>query len=233
MKVLILDNDNISSSNIKYSLEQEDYQVEIARSFSDSIAKLKKTEYDMMLLDTDVDEKNGVSIIQRLRKHSNVPLIVTSSTQEPINRILALEYGADDYLEKPFNILELKVRIKAILRRIKNVEYEHDREITFGDYRLKTIGRILIRGNEVVNLTGKEFDLLYVLASNPGKVYSREDLMTEVWGYQYFGDLRSIDVHIRRLRGKLEASGGGSNFILTKWGIGYYFNEKIDDAYEG
>lgn len=224
MRILIVDNDSVSSSNLQYSLKQDSYTVDIAANYEEAEHRLSLNEYDIMILEPETYESKDISLVQKIRDITKIPIVVTTKNRDEINKILAFEYGADDYLIKPFNILELKVRIKAILRRIKNFQTNNEKDITFGNYRLKTVGRTLARGNEIVNLTGKEFDLLYVLASKPGTVYSREDLMTEVWGYQYFGDLRSIDVHIRRLREKIEDDSKAPNFIMTKWGVGYYFN---------
>lgn len=225
MKILIVDNDYTSCSNLQYSLQQDNFVVDTTHSFQEAEHKIKKYEYDILLIEPEIYETKALSLIQKIREITDLPIIVITKNKDEINKILAFEYGADDYLIKPYNILELKVRIKAILRRVKQFKNDSDKDITFGNYKLKTVGRVLVRGDEIVNLTGKEFDLLYVLASKPDTVFSREDLMTEVWGYQYFGDLRSIDVHIRRLREKIEEDSKNPNYIMTKWGIGYYFND--------
>jgi len=230
LRILIVDNDVISSTNLQYSLTQDNYTVDLSASFKEAKHRLSINTFDMILLEPESEGSSDLVLVQKLRSITDIPILVTTKNKDEINKILAFEYGADDYLVKPFNILELKVRIKAILRRVKSADINNDKDITFGNYRLRTVGRTLVRGDEVVSLTGKEFDLLYVLSSKAGTVYSREDLMTEVWGYQYFGDLRSIDVHIRRLREKIEEDSKNPQYIKTKWGIGYYFDN--DNAEE-
>lgn len=170
---------------------------------------------------------DGLEVCQKLRQDSQVPIIMLTAKGEDINKILGLEYGADDYLTKPFNILELKARIKAILRRV-NMKSTNitDQVIQIDDFTINTLGRKLTVREKEVNLTAKEFDLLLLLASNPGKVFTREELLETIWGYEYFGDLRTVDVHIRRLREKIERDSSQAEYILTKWGVGYYFRSR-------
>jgi DNA-binding response OmpR family regulator len=189
--------------------------------------QIAKKSYDMVLTEIDFPDGNGLVLCQNLRAVSAVPLIFITKVDEDIKKILALEYGADDYLVKPFNILELKARMKAVLRRYTNKLQENDGNvIEIRDIRINTVGRKVSCKDRNISLTGKEFDLLYVLASSPGKVYTREELLERVWGYAYYGDLRTVDVHIRRIREKLERDPKTSEYIITKWGVGYYFREK-------
>lgn len=173
---------------------------------------------------SDID---GLDLCQNIRKDSLVPIVIISEDDKDIDKILALEYGADDYLSKPFNLLELKARIKAILRRV-NLKKSNiiDNVIEVDDFKINTLGRKLTIGDEEINLTAKEFDLFLLLATHPGKVFTREELLETIWGYEYFGDLRTVDVHIRRLREKVEKDASQAQYILTKWGEGYYFRKK-------
>ena len=225
-RVLIADNDKSFVKGLKYSLEQDDYQIDIVYNASSALEYIGKRAYDIVLMDILLPDGNGLSLCQNIRSTSNVPIIFITEVNEDIKKILALEYGADDYLVKPFNILELKARMKAILRRVTNKLPESDSNIIdVRDIRINTVGRKVTCRDKNISLTGKEFDLLYVLASTPGKVYTREDLLERVWGYAYYGDLRTVDVHIRRIREKLEKDPKNSEYIITKWGVGYFFRE--------
>lgn len=226
-KILIVDDEKLFVKGLKYSLEQDDYIIETAFDGKEAIEKVKKKRYDLIILDLMLPGIDGLEVCQKIRQDSQVPIIMLTARGEDINKILGLEYGADDYLTKPFNILELKARIKAILRRV-NMKSTNitDQVIQIDDFKINTLGRKLtIHGNKV-NLTAKEFDLLLLLAANPGKVFTREELLETIWGYEYFGDLRTVDVHIRRLREKIEEDSGQPEYILTKWGVGYYFRSK-------
>lgn len=226
MKILILDEDKNHSNNLQYSLNQDDIDVQISSDPKDEISKLKCGKYDLVIMESVFKNINGLTLIQSIRKETDIPIIVVSKVNDDIQKILAFDYGADDYLTKPYNIVELKARIKAIMRRLKASYRDSDEiEINFDDYIIKPVGRVLVKGEHVVSLTGKEFDLLYVLCSNPGEIFSREELMTKVWGYEYFGDARSIDVHIRRIREKIEPDPKEPKYLKTKWGQGYYFQE--------
>lgn len=227
-KILIVDTDKSFIKGLRYSLEQDDYTIDVLNNGKDVIDRINKKSYDMVLLELDIPDMSGLTICQNIRSISSVPIIFITANNEDIKKILALEYGADDYLVKPFNILELKARIKAILRRINNKGTDLNKNIIrVKDFTINTIGRRVISPDRSINLTGKEFDLLYVLASNPGKVFTREELLEKVWGYAYYGDLRTVDVHIRRIREKIEKDPKDAEYILTKWGIGYYFKEKM------
>jgi two-component system response regulator VicR len=230
-RVIIIDRDISLTKGLKYSLEQDGYYVEFAFSIREATEKIRKREYELVILDLLLPDGNGLNLCQTIRKHSQVPIIILTEKKEDISKILALEYGADDYMTKPFNILELKARIKAILRRVNmKTPQINNQEIKIDDFTINTLGRRLTIKDESINLTGKEFDLFYILISNPGKVFTREELLETIWGYEYFGDLRTVDVHIRRLREKIEKDSKNSKYIHTKWGVGYYFRNKKGNA---
>lgn len=223
-KILIIDTDKSFIKGLKYSLEQDDYSIDICSSCKDVMDKLIKKVYEMVLMELELPEVNGLMVCQNIRSISSVPIIFLTSVDEDIKKILALEYGADDYMVKPFNILELKARMKAVLRRVNNKNGDNGKHIIeTDDFTINSLGRKVTSVDKNINLTGKEFDLLYVLASNPGHVYSREELLEKVWGYAYYGDLRTVDVHIRRIREKIEKDPRDAQYVLTKWGVGYYF----------
>nr|WP_077368031.1 response regulator transcription factor [Anaerosalibacter sp. Marseille-P3206] len=226
-KILIVDDEKVFVKGLRYSLEQDQYVIDTAYDGYEALEKSKKKQFDLIILDLMLPGIDGLEVCQKIRQDSQVPIIMLTAKGEDINKILGLEYGADDYLTKPFNILELKARIKAILRRANMRSTKiTDQVIQIDDFTINPLGRKLtVRGNEV-NLTAKEFDLLLLLASNPGKVFTREELLETIWGYEYFGDLRTVDVHIRRLREKIERDSSQAEYILTKWGVGYYFRSR-------
>ncbi len=226
-RILVVDTDKSFVKGLRYSLEQDEYRIDILNEGSEALDHIQKKHYDMILLELDLPDINALTLCQNIRSTSSVPIIFITKINEDIKKILALEYGADDYLVKPFNILELKARIKAVLRRVNNRVADIDNNIIeIKDIRINTVGRKVSRKDKNISLTGKEFDLLYVLASNPGKVHTREELLERVWGYAYYGDLRTVDVHIRRIREKIEKDPKISEYIITKWGVGYFFKEK-------
>ena len=230
-RIIVINRDKSFVKGLKYSLEQDNYQVEAAFSIKDAVEKIKKRDYELVILDLLLPDGNGLVLCQTIREHSQVPIIIVTEKKEDISKILALEYGADDYVTKPFNILELKARIKAILRRVNmKSPQSNSQTIKIDDFIINALGRRLTIKDEIINLTGKEFDLFYILISNPGKVFTREELLETIWGYEYFGDLRTVDVHIRRLREKIEKDSNGTQYIHTKWGVGYYFRNKKDNA---
>ncbi len=225
-RILIIDNDRTFVKGLRYSLEQDDYRIDILSEGASTLDHISKKDYNMILMETELPDINGLTLCQDIRKISSVPIIFITSVNEDIKIILALEYGADDYMVKPFNILELKARIKAVLRRINHKVSDNDSNVVeIKDLRINSVGRKVTRNDKNISLTGKEFDLLYVLASNPGKVFTREELLEKVWGYAYYGDLRTVDVHIRRIREKIEKDPKASEYVLTKWGVGYFFKE--------
>ncbi len=221
-KALVVDDEKIIVKGIKFSLEQDDIEVDCAYDGQEALDKAKANEYDIILLDVMLPFMTGFEVCQQIREFSNVPIIMLTAKGDDMDKILGLEYGADDYITKPFNILEVKARIKAIMRRAsKNTESKE--VITYGDLRLHEEYRRVFIGNKEINVTSREYELLELLASNPGKVYSREELLTTIWGTEYPGDVRTVDVHIRRLREKLESNPSEPRYVRTKWGSGYYF----------
>lgn len=229
LNTLIIDNDKSFVKGLKYSLEQDDFIIDMVNYGRDVKEILNKKSFDLVLLDIELPDISGLTICKKIRNNSSVPIIVLTQINEDINKILALEYGADDYMIKPFNILELKARIKAILRRVDNNAQELNKHIIeINNFTINTLGRKISIMDRDINLTGKEFDLFYVLISNPGKIFTREELLELVWGYAYYGDLRTVDVHIRRIREKVEEDTKDAQYILTKWGEGYYFNKNFE-----
>ena len=224
-RILVVDDEKLIVKGLKFALEQEQMEVDCAYDGEEAVALAKQADYDVILLDVMLPKLDGFGVLQHIREFSSVPIIMLTAKGEDMDKILGLEYGADDYITKPFNILEVKARIKAILRRTKSttVEDKTKHEIVVGDMTLDLDGRrVFIKGQEV-NPTAKEFDLLELLVNNPNKVYSRESLLQIVWGYEYPGDVRTVDVHIRRLREKIEPNPGEPIYVHTKWGVGYYF----------
>ena len=226
-KVLVVDDEKLIVKGIRFSLEQDGFEVACAYDGEEALQMAKETEYDMVLLDVMLPKLNGFEVCQAIREFSEMPIIMLTAKGDDMDKILGLEYGADDYITKPFNILEVKARIKAILRRNSKKSRQEPQQtkkvIEAGDLTLDSDSRRVFIASREINLTAKEFDLLELLVCNPGKVYSREALLETVWKYDYMGDMRTVDVHIRRLREKIERDSAGPEFILTKWGVGYYF----------
>ena len=227
-KVLVVDDEKMIVKGIRFSLMQEQMEVDCAYDGEEAVEKARNTEYDIVLLDVMLPKLDGFQVCQQIREFSNMPIIMLTAKGDDMDKILGLDYGADDYITKPFNILEVKARIKAIMRRNHQKPIADTKEkstkIVAGDLRLDTEGRrVFIKGKEI-NVTAKEFDLLELLVTNPNKVYSRENLLNIVWGYEYPGDVRTVDVHIRRLREKIEENPSEPKYVHTKWGVGYYFN---------
>ncbi|MBR7058394.1 MAG: response regulator transcription factor [Stomatobaculum sp.] len=227
-KVLVVDDEKLIVKGIKFSLEQDGMQVDCAYDGEEAIEAARRTEYDMILLDVMLPKHDGFEVCQAIREFSEAPVIMLTAKAGDMDKILGLEYGADDYITKPFNILEVKARIKAILRRNQKNQArkkEETRLITAGAMKLDTEGRRVFLGDREVNLTAKEFDILELLISNPDKVFSRERLLSMVWGTkaQEAGDVRTVDVHVRRLREKIEPLPSNPRYVHTKWGVGYYF----------
>lgn len=226
-RVLVVDDEKSIVKGIKFSLEQDDMEVDVAYDGEDAFAKAKENKYDIILLDIMLPGHTGLEVCQMIREFSSVPIIMLTAKGEDMDKILGLEYGADDYITKPFNILEVKARIKAILRRNSKSGSNKDELKTIETKGLKIdcdSRRVYIEGKEA-NLTAKEFELVYLLVSNPNKVYSRDQLLKTIWGASYPGDARTVDVHVRRLREKIEATPADPKYIHTKWGVGYYFHE--------
>lgn len=224
-KVLVVDDEKLIVKGIRFSLEQDGMEVDCAYDGEKALECAKNKEYDMILLDLMLPKMNGLEVCQQIREFSDVPIIMLTAKGEDMDKILGLEYGADDYITKPFNILEVKARIKAIMRRAgKNAAQETKAKVVeVGELRLDCESRRVFIGTREINLTAKEFDVLELLVFNPNKVYSRENLLNIVWGYEYPGDVRTVDVHIRRLREKIESNPSEPKYVHTKWGVGYYF----------
>ena len=223
-KVLVVDDEKLIVKGLRFSLEQEGMEVDCAYDGEEALEYARDKEYDIVLLDVMLPKLDGFEVCQQIREFSNMPIIMLTAKGEDMDKILGLEYGADDYITKPFNILEIKARIKAIMRRTGRTEKEQKtRVVEAADLKMDLDSRRLFIAGREINLTAKEFDLLELMALNPGKVYSRENLLNTVWGYEYPGDVRTVDVHIRRLREKIEANPSEPKYVHTKWGVGYYF----------
>lgn len=226
-KVLVVDDEKLIVKGIRFALEQDGMEVDCAYDGEEAVEAAKQKEYDIVLLDVMLPELSGFEVCQQIREFSNMPIIMLTAKGDDMDKILGLEYGADDYITKPFNILEVKARIKAIMRRNqrKPEQPEPVKVIEYGDMKIDSESRrVFIAGREI-NLTAKEFDVLELLIMNPNKVYSRENLLNIVWGYDYPGDVRTVDVHIRRLREKIEENPSEPKYVHTKWGVGYYFKK--------
>ena len=224
-RVLVVDDEKLIVKGIRFSLEQDGMEVDCAYDGEEALEFAKSNPYDMILLDVMLPKMNGFEVCQQIREFSNTPIVMLTAKGEDMEKILGLEYGADDYITKPFNILEVKARIKAIMRRTgrKNEEKSTARVIENRDMKLDCDGRRVYIGEREVNLTAKEFEVLELLMKNPNKVYSRENLLNLIWGSDYPGDVRTVDVHIRRLREKIEQTPSEPIYVHTKWGVGYYF----------
>lgn len=225
--VLIVDDEKLIVKGIKFSLEQDGMEVDSAYDGEEALNLVKNNSFDLVVLDVMLPKLDGLSVCQQIREFSQIPIIMVTAKGEDMDKIMGLEYGADDYITKPFNILELKARIKAILRR-SNANSKKDNaknKLKVKDLVIEFDSRRVFIDNKEANLTAKEFDLLELLLKNPGKVYSRENLLDTIWGYEYPGDARTVDVHVRRLREKIEKNPSEPEYIYTKWGVGYYFND--------
>lgn len=225
--ILVVDDEKLIVKGIKFSLEQDGMLVDVAYDGEEALNLIKSTEYDLIVLDVMLPKMDGLDVCQQVRGFSQVPIVMVTAKGEDMDKIMGLEYGADDYITKPFNILELKARIKAILRRsIKKVQpvvQQVQNTIKIRDMELRRDSRrVFVEGKEA-SLTAKEFDLLELMMENIGKVYSRDMLLEIIWGKDYPGDARTVDVHVRRLREKIEANPSDPKYIFTKWGVGYYF----------
>ncbi len=222
-KVLVVDDEKLIVKGIKFSLEGDGMEVDCAYDGEEALTKIKENDFDIVLLDVMLPKLDGFEVCKAVREFSNVPIIMLTAKDGDMDKILGLDYGADDYITKPFNILEVKARIKATLRRSRRAASDNVNQIVKGDLKLDVDARRVMIKDHEVNLTAKEFDLLELLVNNPNKVYSREQLLSIVWGYEYPGDVRTVDVHVRRLREKIEENPKEPKYVNTKWGVGYYF----------
>ena len=226
-KVLVVDDEKLIVKGIRFSLEQDGMEVDCAYDGEEALLKATDNHYDMILLDVMLPKMDGFEVCQHIRDFSTVPIVMLTAKGDDMDKILGLEYGADDYITKPFNILEVKARIKAIMRRTSPLvqEEKNDAVVESGDVMLDTESRRLEIKGRNINLTSKEFDMLYLLVVNSEKVYSREALLKAIWGEDYPGDARTVDVHIRRLREKIEPNPSEPRYVHTKWGVGYYYQK--------
>ena len=223
MRILVVDDEKTLVKGMKFNLENEGYEVECAYDGAAALELAREGRFDLLILDVMMPEMDGIEVCMKIREFSNVPIIMLTAKSEDADKLMGFESGADDYLTKPFNLLELKARVRALLRRAAGVQRSQGSLLTVGKITLNTEERVAIRDGETVDLTAKEYDLIELLMRNPRRVYSRENLMNVVWGYTYAGDYRTVDVHIRRLREKLEENPAEPDHIMTKWGVGYYF----------
>lgn len=226
MRILVVDDEKTLVKGMKFNLENEGYEVECAYDGAAALELAREGRFDLLILDVMMPEMDGIEACMKIREFSNVPIIMLTAKSEDADKLMGFESGADDYLTKPFNILELKARVRALLRRASlaaPAEAPEEGELKFGRISVDESRRRACKDGEPVELTMKEFDLILFLMKNPGRVYSRESLLDLVWGYDYLGDTRTVDVHIRRLREKLEPNPAQPQYIITKWGVGYYF----------
>lgn len=223
MKILVVDDEQLLVKGIKFNLENDGYEVLTAYDGMEAVELTKSQQLDLIILDLMMPKLDGLGACQKIREFSDVPIIMLTAKADDMDKLLGFEHGADDYLTKPFNILELKARVRALLRRSASRQPDREMHLSHGHISIDVQGRNAFKAGEAVDLTAKEFDLIELLMRNPNRVYSRESLLDTIWGYEYRSDIRTVDVHIRRLREKLEKNPAAPEFILTKWGVGYYF----------
>jgi len=225
MNILVVDDEKLLVKGIKFNLENDGHQVTAAYDGEEAVALAKSTDFDLIILDLMMPKLSGLEACMQIREFSTVPIIMLTARSDDMDKVLGFEYGADDYITKPFNVLELKARVRALLRRsaITTKQTSEVSVITAGHITIDSDRRIATRAGEPVELTSREFDVIELLMKNPGRVYSRDNLLNAVWGSEYQGDVRTVDVHVHRLRDKLELTPAEPKYILTKWGVGYYF----------
>lgn len=225
-KILIVDDEKLIVKGLKFSIEADGYETDVAYDGEEALEKAKNNKYSLILLDLMLPKMDGMEVCRQIRTFSDVPVIFLTAKGDDMDKILGFESGADDYIVKPFNVLEVKARIKVIMKRTsraKNENVKKESMVQDGEFKFDIENRSLfIKGREI-NLTAKEFDILEILVKNPGKVYSRDKLLTLVWGEDYPGDARTVDVHVRRLREKIEDTPGSPKYVQTKWGVGYFY----------
>ena len=227
-KILVVDDEAVLVKGIRFNLQQEGYQVETGSDGEQAVELAREGSFDLVILDLMMPKIDGLQACMRIREFSDVPIIMLTAKGEDSDKLMGFACGADDYVTKPFNILELKARVRALLRRTAAaaVKQQETGELTVGHIHLDPAERSAWKDGAPVELTAKEFDLMELLMRNPGRVYSRENLLNVVWGYEYIGDFRTVDVHIRRLREKLELDPANPEYIRTKWGVGYYLSAR-------
>ncbi len=226
MKILVVDDEELLVKGIRFNLQNEGYEVLTGFSGMDALQLARAENPDLIVLDVMMPEMDGLTACSKIREFSDVPIILLTAKAEDMDKLMGFEHGADDYLTKPFNILELKARIRALLRRTRAPrEQQGENVLTIGTISLNLDSRNAYRSGELVDLTAKEFDVIEFLMKNPNRVYSREVLLDTIWAYEYHSDISTVDVYIRRLREKLEENPAEPAYILTKWGVGYYFRK--------
>ena len=227
MKILVVDDEELLVKGIRFNLQNEGYEVLTANNGLEALQVTRNSDPDLIILDVMMPEMDGLTACSKIREFSNVPIILLTAKADDMDKLMGFDHGADDYLTKPFNILELKARIRALLRRSSGPakKEEPKNELVGGHIRLDLDGRNAYKGTELADLTAKEFDVIEFLMRNPNRVYSRENLLDTIWAYEYRSDIRTVDVHIRRLREKLEENPAEPKHIMTKWGVGYYFKK--------
>jgi len=224
MRILVVDDEKLLVKGIKFNLEHEGYEVDTAGDGEAAVDLARSGSYQLIILDVMMPKMDGLEACVRIREFSSVPIIMLTARTEDTDKLIGFEYGADDYITKPFNILELKARIRALLRRAAaTAPQEESSALVIGAIALDPERRVVTRDGKSVELTAREFDILELLMRNPNKVYSREKLLNTIWGYDYQGDERTVDVHVRRIREKLEGTPASPEYVMTKWGVGYYF----------
>ncbi|MBQ2157094.1 MAG: response regulator transcription factor [Oscillospiraceae bacterium] len=224
MKILVVDDEKLLVKGIKFNLETEGYQVDAAYDGEECVKLARANGYDLIILDLMMPKLNGLDACMKIREFSTVPVIMLTARGDDMDKIIGFEYGADDYITKPFNILELKARVRALLRRASlSKDQDNSEKLTIGAISIDYQKHSAIKDGALIELTGREFELLELFMKNPGRVYSRENLLNIVWGRDYQGDVRTVDVHVHRLRDKLETDPASPEYIITKWGVGYYF----------
>lgn len=225
MKILVVDDEELLVKGIRFNLQNEGYDVITGSNGAEAVMLTRNECPDLVILDVMMPEMDGLTACSKIREFSNIPVILLTAKADDIDKLMGFDHGADDYLTKPFNILELKARIRALLRRSGTAGPGNANRLAIGTVSLDMDARNAYRDGTLVELTAKEFDVIEFLMRNPNRVYSREALLDTIWAYEYRSDIRTVDVHIRRLREKLEENPAEPQYIMTKWGVGYYFRK--------
>ena len=225
MKILVVDDEALLVKGIRFNLKNEGYDVITGSNGLEAVEYAKDPEIALIILDVMMPEMDGLTACSKIREFSDVPIILLTAKADDMDKLIGFDHGADDYITKPFNILELKARVRALLRRTASVQQPQSNTLTIGTISLDLDARNAYRSGELADLTAKEFDVIEFLMRNPNRVYSREALLDTIWAYEYRSDIRTVDVHIRRLREKLEEDPAQPKYIMTKWGVGYYFKK--------
>ena len=227
MKILVVDDEALLVKGIRFNLQNEGYEVITGSNGLEAVKQVQDQQPDLVVLDVMMPEMDGLTACSKIREFSNVPIIMLTAKTDDMDKLIGFDHGVDDYLTKPFNILELKARIRALLRRSKSAatQEQPSNTLTIGSITLDLDARNAYRAGQLADLTAKEFDVIEFLMRNPNRVYSREALLDTIWAYEYRSDIRTVDVHIRRLREKLEENSAEPQYIMTKWGVGYYFKK--------